>query len=206
MDDSKVFTSWCQCAPFPTHAMLPLWSTRVHTANSLLIGSAVFAQLMAEGPYTSQCPCTQGFSSTCFLGLTQVRIPNSMLIRSAVFARLTIATDRPCYYACNNRLHRLVTSHLKFGTTYPSISGFALPYQPSNVISKRTYLSSILHFTPAILLTQRLPAPQIQYVAHVTYVRIIIVLRCSLLTYHLSETGDVKVKVCYIEVCGVSRS
>ena len=48
---------------------------------------------------------------------------------------------------------RLVTSHLKFGTTYPSISGFALPYQPSNVISKRTYLNSILHFTPAILLT-----------------------------------------------------
>jgi len=35
----------------------------------------------------------------------------------------------------------------------PSISGFALPYQPSNVISKRTYLNSILHFTPAILLT-----------------------------------------------------
>jgi len=43
---------------------------------------------------------------------------------------------------------RLVTSLLKCGTTYPSISGFALPYQPSNVISKRTYLSSILHFTP----------------------------------------------------------
>jgi len=34
-----------------------------------------------------------------------------------------------------------------------SILGFALPYQPSNIISKRTYLSSILHFTPAILLT-----------------------------------------------------
>jgi len=48
---------------------------------------------------------------------------------------------------------RLVTSHLKFGTTYPSISSFALPYQPSNVISKRTYLNSILHFIPAILLT-----------------------------------------------------
>jgi len=47
----------------------------------------------------------------------------------------------------------LVTSHLNFGTKYPSISGFALPYQPSNVISKRTYLNSILHFTPAILLT-----------------------------------------------------
>jgi len=46
-----------------------------------------------------------------------------------------------------------VTSHLKFGTTYTSISGFALPYQPSYVISKRTYLNSILHFTPAILLT-----------------------------------------------------
>jgi len=59
---------------------------------------------------------------------------------------------------------RLVTSLLKFGTTYPSISGFALPYQPSNVTSKCTYLSSILHFTPAILLTQRLPARQIQYV------------------------------------------
>ena len=47
----------------------------------------------------------------------------------------------------------LVTSLLKFGTTYPLISGFALPYQPSNVTSKRTYLSSILHFTPAILVT-----------------------------------------------------
>jgi len=48
---------------------------------------------------------------------------------------------------------RLVTSHLKFGKTYPSMSGFALPYQPSNVISRRTYLNSILHFTLAILLT-----------------------------------------------------
>ena len=47
---------------------------------------------------------------------------------------------------------RLVTSLLKFGSTYPSISGFPLPYQPSNVTSKRTYLSSILHFTPAILI------------------------------------------------------
>ena len=35
---------------------------------------------------------------------------------------------------------RSVISHLKFGTTYPSILGFALPYRPSNVISKRTYL------------------------------------------------------------------
>jgi len=38
---------------------------------------------------------------------------------------------------------RSVISHLKFGTTYPSILGFAIPYQPSNVISKRTYLNSI---------------------------------------------------------------
>jgi len=37
--------------------------------------------------------------------------------------------------------------------TYPSISGFALSYQLSNIISKRTYLNTILHFTPAILLT-----------------------------------------------------
>jgi len=43
---------------------------------------------------------------------------------------------------------RLVTSHLKFGTTYPSISGFALPYQPSNVTSKRTYLNSIYTSLP----------------------------------------------------------
>jgi len=43
---------------------------------------------------------------------------------------------------------RSVISHLKFGTTYPSISGFALPYQPSNVISKRTYLNSIYTSLP----------------------------------------------------------
>jgi len=59
-------------------------------------------------------------------------------------------------HRCNDKglpRGRLVTSHLKFGTKYPSISGFALPYQLSNVISKRTYLNSILHFTPAILPT-----------------------------------------------------
>ena len=37
---------------------------------------------------------------------------------------------------------RSVISHLKFGTTYSSILGFAVPYQPSNVISKHIYLWS----------------------------------------------------------------
>jgi len=42
-----------------------------------------------------------------------------------------------------------VISHLKFGTTYPSILGFAQSYQPSNVISKRTYSNSIYTSLPA---------------------------------------------------------
>ena len=44
---------------------------------------------------------------------------------------------------------RSVISHLKSGTTYPSILGFALPYQPSNIISKRNYLNSIYTSLPS---------------------------------------------------------
>jgi len=43
---------------------------------------------------------------------------------------------------------RSVISHLKCGTTCPSILGFALPYQPSNVISKRTCLNRIYTSLP----------------------------------------------------------
>jgi len=69
-------------------------------------GSAVFAQLTAERPYTLQLPVPFQLkiaSSHCeiwtpintwFIGPTQVHNPNGISIGSAVFAGLAILTDR----------------------------------------------------------------------------------------------------------------
>ena len=52
MDGSIVFARWCQCAPASnTYFLRPTW---VHNWNGILIGSVIFAQLTAEGPYTLQ--------------------------------------------------------------------------------------------------------------------------------------------------------
>jgi len=72
--------------------------TRVHAANSISIGSAVFAVLPnTDGSIVfarlRQCepPC-----NTCFLGPTRLHIANGILIDSAVFAQLT--AECPCTY------------------------------------------------------------------------------------------------------------
>jgi len=82
--------------------------------------SAVFAQLMAEGPYTLQwvapsplqkLPLPIGESrppsNTWFFGCIWVHNADGISISSVVFAGLTIMTDRPHYSVCNNRLHRI---------------------------------------------------------------------------------------------------
>ena len=107
-------------------------ATRVHVPNGILIGSAVFAQLMAESPYTLQwaapflpenCPFAWGDldpSNTCFLGPTGVHNPNGISTGAAVFARHTIRnkpTNRPRY-----------TQSVTIGRTY--VRGAAM--QPNN--------------------------------------------------------------------------
>jgi len=52
MDGSIAFARWHQCAPQSNICFLG--STRVHIPNDILIGSAVFAELTAKRPYTSQ--------------------------------------------------------------------------------------------------------------------------------------------------------
>jgi len=118
-----LFTRWRQCAP-PSNTWFT-GSTGIHTSNSISIGSALFAQVTAESPYTLKlaapfplkiAPMHGGsgpISNTWFLGPTWVYNPNGMSISSAVFARLTTVTDRPTdrqtdrpYYSiCNNRPH-----------------------------------------------------------------------------------------------------
>jgi len=51
-DGSNVFAMWRQCAPHLIHGSLGF--TRFIIPNCILIGTAVFAQLTAESPYTSQ--------------------------------------------------------------------------------------------------------------------------------------------------------
>jgi len=86
------------CAPSNT------WfpgSARLKVPNGILIGSAVFAQLKPEGPYTLQLaapiplklPISMGMR-TWFLGPTRVHNPNGISIGSAVFAGLTTVRDR----------------------------------------------------------------------------------------------------------------
>ena len=115
--DSVIFARWHQCT-LPWGHFATTWQiqlnlcclgpcrVRVHKLNGKLMGSAVFAQLTAEGPYTLQwdAPFALKFapshgrsgslSNTCFLGPTWVLIPNGILIGSAVFAGLTSVSDR----------------------------------------------------------------------------------------------------------------
>jgi len=77
--------------------------------NGISIGSAVFAQITIECPYTLQWDAAflqklllpLGIwtpSNTWFPGPTEVVNPNSISIGSAVFAGLTGVTDRPTDY------------------------------------------------------------------------------------------------------------
>ena len=94
----------------PPSNMCFIGPTRVHIPNGISIGSAVFAQRMAEGSYIlrwagpcpSKLPLCMGIwtpSNTWFLGLTQVHNPNSISIGSAVLHGLKILTDRQTDHA-----------------------------------------------------------------------------------------------------------
>jgi len=77
---------------------------RAHNPNGTSIGSAVFAQMTEECPYTLQwfacfplkiAPSHVGIRTSCntwFIGPIRVRNPNGNLIISALFAGLTSVT------------------------------------------------------------------------------------------------------------------
>ena len=88
-----------QCA-LPSNTCF-LGPTRYHTPNGISMGSAVFVQLTAEGPYTLQwtdpsppqkkCPFPREIwtqSKTWFLGPIWDHKPNGIYIRSSVFAQM----------------------------------------------------------------------------------------------------------------------
>jgi len=52
LDGSVVFVRLCQCAPLSNTCFFG--PTQVHTSDDIAIGSAIFAQLTAEGGYASQ--------------------------------------------------------------------------------------------------------------------------------------------------------
>jgi len=107
------------CPPMRTHwrqlvnmiDLCFLRPTRVHNPNCKLIGSAIFAQLVEESPYTLQpvplslkiAPTHGGSghpSNTWFLGPIWAHNPNGISVGSAVFCRAHWCCrppDRPCY-------------------------------------------------------------------------------------------------------------
>jgi len=94
--------SWGICNPSNSWFLGPV---QARSPNGITIGSAVFAQVTAECPYTLQWAALlppQNYPwgilthiYTWFPGLTRVLNPNSILIGSAIFAGLTSVTDRP---------------------------------------------------------------------------------------------------------------
>jgi len=112
MDGSVILARWSQCVPKSNTYFL--WPTQVHIPNDILIGSAVFAQLTAESPYTlqwaalfpSKLPLHGGSeppSNMWFLGPPHIHNPFGIVMGSAIFAGLTIVidtyqqADRPCF-------------------------------------------------------------------------------------------------------------
>jgi len=88
----------------PSNSSL-LGPVQAHNPNCITIGSAVFAQVTTECPYTLQwaplppkLPLPMGESGhpsdALFPGPTRVLNPNSISIGSAIFAGLTSVTDR----------------------------------------------------------------------------------------------------------------
>jgi len=79
--------------------------SRVHIPSDISIGSAIFAQLTEESPYTLQWAVPFFLkiasllggsgppSNAWFFGPTRVHNPNGISIGSAVFAGLTSVTD-----------------------------------------------------------------------------------------------------------------
>jgi len=127
VDGLIVFARLRQCPlPSNTYFLVP---TRVHIPNCILIGSAVFAQFTAEGPYTLQWAATfapQNCPPIAWgIWTTKCMVPwahpspysKQHVDRLSHFSRLTIVirhrpTDRPRYttYVCNNRPHLYVRS------------------------------------------------------------------------------------------------
>jgi len=89
--------------------------TRVHDINGKSIGSAVFAQLMAESPYTLQwaplspkLPLPMGGSWTPIQFLWPIEPTTQMASRSVqpfLQSSLVWQTDSPRYSVGNNRMH-----------------------------------------------------------------------------------------------------
>ena len=102
-DDSIVFARWRQCGlPSGNTTELVLFRpTKIHNPNGKSIGSAVFAQLPAESPYTLQWASLFPLkiapshgrsgppSKTRFLEPIRAQNPNNISIASALFAQMT---------------------------------------------------------------------------------------------------------------------
>jgi len=102
-------------AAAPSNTMF-LGPTRVHIPNGILISSAIFVQLSADGHYTLQwvalfhlkiAPSEEDLNphkNTVPLAHPSPH-PKWHLYRFSCFAWLMILTDKPRYSICNNRRH-----------------------------------------------------------------------------------------------------
>jgi len=126
------FARWRQCAPPPNACFLGL--TTVQIPLGISIGSAVFAQLTAEGPYTLQSAapsplkivpshggiCTP--SNNSFLGPPEPTTQTaSLLVQRSL--KLTIVTDRP-----TDRPH---TPSITIGRIYVRPNNSSIPVIPT---------------------------------------------------------------------------
>jgi len=78
MDGSVVFAKWRQRAPHYNRPTCVLGPTRVHITNDISIGSAVFAQLMAECPILYNGPPLPLKSDPSHRGPTSNRLRGSV--------------------------------------------------------------------------------------------------------------------------------
>jgi len=134
LDDLIAFARWRPCNPSTCF----LSSTWIHTSNGIWIGSAIFAQLMANGrllyngpPLSrSTLPLHMGVlesgspSNTCFLG----PIPISILISSTVSAQLMAEYPHTLQWATPSPQNYLFA----YGIWIPSNAWFLRPTQLHN--------------------------------------------------------------------------
>jgi len=118
-----------------------LSAMRAHNPNSTTIGSAVFARMTADCPYTLQwfacfplkiTPCHVGIWTSCstwFIGPTQVRNANGNLVVSAVFAGLTSVTD----WQSDRNSDRQTTLLVRRGVIMPNYVGYGKATQSFHV-------------------------------------------------------------------------
>jgi len=77
---------------------------RAHNPNGISIGSAVFAQMTAECPYTLQWDAPFPHQNC--------PLPNGISIGSAIFALLTSVTDRPTDRPTNHTTRSVTISRM----------------------------------------------------------------------------------------------